>query len=593
MDLKKYIAELERRNVFKSGIAYLVIAWMIVQVASIILPIFNVPDYLMKALVKILIVGFPLWLVFSWVYDITSKGIIKTSKNIDSQPSQIDTKVGQRLNTIIIVSLSIAVILLLFNQFRSKYLYESRNGLNDDKISNVIAVLPFLNNKPDPESDYFGFAMADQIIGDLSYLNNITVRPSSSVRKYDKKVIDPNIVKEDLNVDYILTGNYLKEGNLVRLNIELVDLKTNEMIWRSDKMEVDFNNTFELQDIVSEKVVKGLNIRFSEKEINRIGRNIPNDPLAYEYYLRSLSYPLSGDGDQMAIEMLNKSIALDSVYAPAFAELGFRIQRLAFFEMMDSDKFNRAEQNYNKALDLNPELLSALGYLAILYTENDRTEEAIEITRKMLEINSNNAAAHFSLGYIYRYTGMLHESVEEMEKALEIDPKNPNYGRIGVSYLQINEFDKAFKAFSLGKETSYVLVWQAGTLFRKGDYKGAVELYDRVIERNNEPYILNFCIAAKAFIEGDIETGLQATKRIEEANLGDSEGWYYLSTNYAILGDKSGSIRCLQKAVDKGYYNYPFMNADPQLELIRGTQEFNLILEKAKEKHLYFKNKFF
>jgi len=593
MDLKKYIAELKRRNVFKSGIAYLVITWMIVQVASILLPIFNVPDYLMKALVKILIIGFPLWLVFSWVYDITSKGIIKTSKNIDSQPSEIDTKVGQRLNTIIIVSLSIAVILLLFNQFRSKLLYEESLGVNDDKISNVIAVLPFLNNKPDPESDYFGFAMADQIIGDLSYLNNITVRPSSSVRKYDKKVIDPNIVKEDLNVDYILTGNYIKEGDLVRLNIELVELETNEMIWRSDKIEVDFNSTFELQDIVSEKVVKGMNIQFSEKELNRIGRNIPNDPLAYEYYLRSLSYPLSSDGDQMAIEMLNKSIALDSVYAPAFAELGFRVQRLAFFEMLDSDKFNKAEQNYIKALDLNPELLSALGYLAILYTENYRTEEAIEITRKMLEINSNNAAAHFSLGYIYRYTGMLHESVEEMEKALEIDPKNPNYGRIGVSYLQINEFDKAFKAFSLGKETSYVLVWQGVTLFRKGDYKGAVELFDRVIQRNNEPYMLNFCIAKKAFIEGHTETGLQATKIIEEANLGDSEGWYFLSTTYAVLGDAKGSIRCLQKAVDKGYYNYTFMNADPMLELIRGTQEFNLILEKAKEKHLYFKNKFF
>ena len=593
MDLKKYIAELKRRNVFKSGIAYLIIAWMIVQVASILLPIFNVPDYLMKALVKTLIVGFPIWLVFSWVYDITSKGIIKTSKKIDSQPSEIDTKVGQRLNAIIIVSLTIAVILLLFNQFRSKYLYESRNGLNDEKISNVIAVLPFLNNKPDPESDYFGFAMADQIIGDLSYLNNITVRPSSSVRKYDKKVIDPNIIKEDLNVDYILTGNYLKEGNLVRLNIELVDLKTNEMIWRSEKMEVDFNNTFELQDIVSEKVVKGLNIQFSDKELNRIGRNIPNDPLAYEYYLRSLSYPLSGDGDQMAIEMINKSIALDSVYAPAFAERGFRVQRLAYFEMLDSDKFNRAEQNYIKALDLNPELLSALGYLSILYTENYRTEEAIEIIRKMLDINANNPAAHFSLGYIYRYTGMLNESVKEMEKAIEIDPKNPNYGRIGVSYLQINEFDKAFKAFALGKETSYVLVWQGITLFRKGDYKGAVELFDRVIERNNEPYILNFCIAIRAYINGDIAMGLKATKSIEEANLGDSEGWYYLSTTYAILGDKSGSIRCLQKAVDKGYYNYTFMNADPLLELIRENQEFKLVLKKAKEKHLYFKNKFF
>ncbi len=270
--------------------------------------------------------------------------------------------------------------------------------------------------------------------------------------------------------------------------------------------------------------------------------------------MKSISYPLTSEGDSLALEMLKQSITLDSLYAPAHAEFGFRSQRIALFEMQDPEKFIYTEKYYLKALNLNPELLSAMGYLAVLYTESAKTEEAVRITKKMIEIYPNNASARFSLGYLYRYIGMIHESVAEMEKALELDPKNPNYGRLGISYLNLNEFDKAFETFAIAKETSYVLIWQGITLYRKGDFKEALSYFDQAIERQVEPYIINSCIVFKASIEGDMETGLKAVKTLEDSNIFDSEDWYYYSVMYSILGDQAGGLRCLKRAVDGGYY---------------------------------------
>ena len=593
MKIKHIIWELKRRNVPKAALAYLIVAWMIVQVFSIILPTFNTPSYVMQLIVICLLIGFPIWVVFSWIYDISSKGIKKTAVGIDTIRSEVDTEIGQRLNKIIIVSLIIVVILLLYNQFSNQSLIPSENSLVHNGLTGTVAVLPFINNKPNPESDYFGFAIANQIIGDLNYLQNISVRSASTIRKYDKQVIDLTKIKEDLNVDYVLIGNYLSEDNRIRLNVELIELEAHSMLWRSDDIEVDFSNTFALQDIVAKKVVDGLNIKFSKKELDWIAKDIPKNPLAYEYYLRSSSYPLTSEGDELAIEMLKKSIDLDSTYAPAYGELGFRKQRLAHFEMQDRETIIATEDYYLKALELNPELLSALGYLAVLYTETAKTEDALEITRRMIAINPNNASARFSLGYSYRYIGMIHESISEMEKALRIDPNNPNYSRIGVSYLYVNEFEKALDAFKLGNNTPYALIWQGITLYRMGKFDEALIYFDQVTEKQIEPYIYESSIAFKSVILGDIEEGLKATQVLEDSNAADSEGWYHWSVLYVALGDKESAFRCLKQAVDRGYYNYPLIISDPLLEPIREDPEYDKIANTAREKHLYFKEKFF
>ncbi len=599
MNLRKYISELKRRRVFKAGIAYLIVAWVIAEVASVVLPTFNAPAYFMKTLLLILIIGFPINLVFAWIYDITPEGIKKTEE-IDQKGLKTIQK-NSRINKVIIVSLSVVVVLLLFKIFwnpqgNKEEQTENRENIESadahKKAIEIIAVLPFSNTKPDPETDYLGFAIADQIIGSLVYLKNISIRPSGSIRKYEKQTIDPIIAGDDLKVDYVLIGNYLMEADIIRLNIELIKVNTNEMIWR-EPIEVDFNNAFELQDIVAQKVVKGLNVQFTQQELNRIKKDIPVNPLAYEYYLRSISYPLSNEGDQLAIKMLNKSIELDSSYAPAYNQLGDRIHRSIIYGLRNPEEPKIAENLYLKALSLNEDLIDALSNLAMLYTETARIEEAVDIVRQVLEINSNNAEAHFSLGYIYRYAGMNNEAILEMEKAVSLEPDNSSFRSIIITYLWAGDYKKAFEASKLYKESAFILAYQGQALFRQGNQKQAIKYMDRAISMEPDGGHVLVLTGIKTSINGKREEGLAATLKFEEYDLADAEAWYFTAGNYGLLDDKEGCIRCLRKAVDKGFFNYPCMLTDFYLDSARDNLEFQEILEDAKEKHLAFKKRFF
>ena len=174
---------------------------------------------------------------------------------------------------------------------------------------------------------FLGFALADQIIGSLSYVSSLRVRPSSAIRRYQEQTVDAPTAARELQVDYVLMGYYLKEGSMVRLNVELVEARSNEMVWR-ETIKANYDNVFDLQDAAAEKVLGGLKVRFSSGERQNMRADVPADPLAYEYYLRAISYPVTLDGDQMAISMLEEALKLDPGHAPAWSELGFRINQV-------------------------------------------------------------------------------------------------------------------------------------------------------------------------------------------------------------------------------------------------------------------------
>ena len=599
MNLKKYVAELKRRNVFKAAVAYLLVSWLIAQVASIFLPAFNAPPFILKTILFILLIGFPLNLVFAWVFEITNDGLKKT-ENVD-QKNSITPRTGSRLNKVIIASLTIAVIFLLFNQFWSKSndpLEKQESEIieveeDKNKSLDYIAVLPFYNSKPNSETDFLGFALCDQIIGDLQYFKNIVVRPSSSVRKYEKIAIDSKTVGNELHVDYVLIGNYLIESDIIRLNIELIDVNTDRLIWR-EPIEVDYHNAFELQDIVAKKVIEGLNIQFSANEIGSIGKNIPRDPLAYEYYLKSLSYPDGEKSNKLAVEMLNRSIELDSTYAPAYNQLGRRIHRLAIYGSGKSEDRKMAEDLYLKALSLDEELLEAYNNLSGLYTETGNTEKAMEITRKMLEINPNNAEAHFALGYIYRYAGMLNESIFEMERGVAIDPSNASYANACLSYHSLGDYEKALKVLEINDGKSlFETMMKAHIYAKQSQIDSSKKYFKQVLEIDPDHFFGLISQYYLAYFDGNKEECLRILKIREQEDDTDGEPMYYDATEYALIGDKAGCNRNLQKAIDHGYFNYPLMLTDPYLDLMRDDPEFQEILLEAKLKHEAFKKRFF
>ncbi len=195
-----------------------------------------------------------------------------------------------------------------------------------------LAVLPFVNLRSDPQTDFLGFALADQIIGNLSYVRTLIVRPASAVRKYQSQPVEPAVAGRDLDVDLVLTGNYLKEADIIRLSLELVDLQSNAILWRGSLQE-EYDDVFKLQDTVARKVADGLRIRFLPEDLQGMRADVPRNPLAYEYYMRGISYPLTEEGNRQAVSMFRASIELDSAFAPAFNELAHRLQQLAAYSL--------------------------------------------------------------------------------------------------------------------------------------------------------------------------------------------------------------------------------------------------------------------
>lgn len=470
---------------------------------------------------------------------------------------------------------------------------ERKAGTDRGEIPGL-AVLPFASVRVDPEMDFLGFGLADQIIGVLAYIEGIVVRPSSAIRKYQQQAIDAPTAAKELAVEFVLSGSYLKEADTVRLNLELVNAQSNEMVWR-EAIQVKYENAFKLQDIVSEKVLQRMKVQFSPAERDLMQAHAPEDPLAYEYFLRAVSCPLTLDGSLLAIQMLNKSIEIDPNYAPVYSELGYRLSQEASYAMTGIEGRRQAEAALHKALSLNENLLTALWQLSLYYTEIGKSGEALELIRRMLRVTPNSAIAHFALSYVYRYVGMAEESQREVETALSVDPRNPRFRSGGFSYLYAGNYARAYEVFDLDGDSAFGYAGKGLALAMLGERERAVENLDRAIALEPKSFTGLLQLAVRAFVRGEREKCLQALRDVEAAKSldTDAEHWYFIASLYGALGDKINCARVFKRAVEGGFFNYAYMLRDPFLDPVRNDPEIMALIAAAREKHDAFRARYF
>jgi tetratricopeptide (TPR) repeat protein len=253
-----------------------------------------------------------------------------------------------------------------------------------------------------------------------------------------------------------------------------------------------------------------------------------------------------------------------------------------------------AEKALRKALSLNGNLLTALWQLSLHYVDIGESEEAIGFIKRMFGVTRKNPMAHFALGYLFRYTGMLEESVREVEAALALDPRNPRFRSAGFTYLYNGDYRKAYQVFELAGESTLSIAWRGMALCLMDDKAGAIDHFDRAIALEPKSYLGLRHAGVRAYLLGKTEEGLQAIRELEEANPtdSDSEHWYLIGNAYGLLGDRTGCVRALRRAIAGGFFNYPAMLKDPLLDPVRDDPEFNQVLALAKEKHERFKRSF-
>jgi eukaryotic-like serine/threonine-protein kinase len=457
-----------------------------------------------------------------------------------------------------------------------------------------LAVLPFRNLKQDPETDFLGFSLADEIITKLGYVNALTIRPSSSVDKYRNQIIDPKKVAADLNVDTLLTGSFIKDGDDLRITTQLIDVKPDKILWR-ESIDLKYDKLLTVQDRVSQQIIKELELNLSPTEAANLKPEKPISTVAYEYYLRGIDlYSLNEFA--AAIEMLEKSTMIEPNYAPSWAHLGRAYTTNASLQFGGREDYGKAQAAYEKAIALNPTLVEPRIYMANLFTDTGRVEQAVPLLRSALRDSPNNAEAHWELGYAYRFGGMLQESVAESEKARQNNPQVKINSSAMNAYLYLGEYEKFLLTLPVN-DSVYILFYHGFGEYYLNNRDQAVRDFDRAYER--DPSLLPAMIgkALSYSIKHDDAGGVklleQTESKIEERGVSDAEGMYKVAQAYAVLGDKTSALHMLRHSIGGGFFCYPYFMRDPLLQSLRGEPEFQTLMDQARQRQEQFKAKFF
>ncbi len=485
--------------------------------------------------------------------------------------------------------------LLLLAIFAGAYFaYRKMHAPPVSSQQHSLAVLPFRNLDGDPKTDFLGFSLADEIITKLGYVNSLTVRPSSSVDKYRDKVIDPRKVAADLDVDTLLTGSFIKDGDDLRINTQLVDVKPDKILWR-ESLDVKYENLLTVQDRVAQQIIKGLELNLSPAEAANLKPEKPINAVAYEDYLRGIDlYSLNDFG--ASIEMLEKATALEPNYAPAWAHLGRAYTTSASLQFGGREQYVKAQAAYEKAIALNPAQVEPRIFMANLLTDTGRVEQAVPLLRSVLQGSPNNAEAHWELGYAYRFAGMLKESVAECEKARQNNPQVKISSSAINSYLYLGQYGKFLESLP-ANDSVYILFYRGLAEYYMNHRDQAAIDFDTAYERNPSLLPVDVGKAISYSIRHDNAQGLkllrQTEDKIEERGVSDPEGIYKVAQAYAVLGDKPAALHMLRHSIGDGFFCYPYFVRDPLLQSLHGEPEFRSLLDQAGSRHEQFKRMFF
>jgi serine/threonine protein kinase/TolB-like protein len=457
-----------------------------------------------------------------------------------------------------------------------------------------LAILPFRNLKQDAETDFLGFSLADAIITKLGYVGALTVRPSSSVDKYRNQIIDPKKVAAELDVDTLLTGSFVKDGDDLRITTQLIDVKPDKILWR-DAIDLKYDKLLTVQDRVSQQIIKGLELNLSPVEAANLKPEKPISTAAYEDYLRGIDF-YSLNEFRSAIDVLEKATKLEPNYAPAWAHLGRAYTTNASLQFGGREDYGKAQAAYERAIALNPALVEPRIYEANLLTDTGRVEQAVPLLRSVLRDSPNSAEAHWELGYSYRFGGMLKESVAECEGARQNNPQVKINSAALNSYLYLGDYEKFLESLPVN-DSVYTLFYRGFSEYHMNNREQAAQDFDRAFERDPSLLPADVGKALSYSIRRDNASGLkllrQTEGKIEERGVSDAEGIYKVAEAYAVLGDKTSALHMLRHSIGGGFFCYPYFLRDPLLESLHDEPEFQAIMKQALRRHEEFKAAFF
>ena len=486
MNLPSFFAELKRRNVYKVAIAYAVVAWLLMQVASQIFPFFEIPNWAVRLVVLLLVIGFPVAVILAWAFELTPEGI-KRAEDVDVSKS-LTRKSGRKLDFFIIAVLLLVIAALLFRR-----LHPNVSPAVSSSPEKSIAVLPFENLSEEKANAYFADGIQDEILTKLAGIGDLKVISRSSTAKYKSKPEDLKTVANELGVATVLEGSVQRSGDRVRVNVQLVDAHVDTHLW-AKSYDRDLKDVFAVESEVAQEVADTLRAKLSPSQTDALATAPTRDTEAYDLFLKGeneehqAESALSAEAFDRAAMFYQQALARDPKFALAYARLAYsELYRHWFISNLTSAELAEVKSNIERALAIAPASPDAHLALALFYYWGYRDYDAgLRELDRALELQPSSSNSRNYRASIYRRRGEWQRALAEFDRAMELDPRDPSHpAEIGNTYNVLRRWSDAehevTRALALDPHNALAAQYLARTYINStGDIRRARRAFEGV-----------------------------------------------------------------------------------------------------------------
>jgi TolB-like protein len=537
--IENFFAELKRRNVYKVAVAYAVVGWLAMQVASTIVPALHLPDSITTAVVVLVLLGFPLALIIAWAFEMTPEGIKRTERV--SPNEKMPQWSARKFAAFILVVVICAAALLVFKlvgipqtrdwAVRSEDNNDGSRGRSAASLpvaEKSIAVVPLVNQSGDPNQEYFSDGLSEELINVLGQIRELRVIGRNSSFRFKGKSDDSRVIGQALQVANVLEGSVRKAGDRVRISLQLVDTANDSQRW-SQSYDRELKDVFAVQADIAKAVAEQLRVTLLGNATNALARPSNANLDAYNAYLQGKFYfaQRNAAGDAKALALFEEAIRLDPNYAEAYFALARCHSSHAFFQgVKGREEYELAREAARKAVALKPSLAEAQAHLAYFDIMVDWDVAAAE--RRLANLSSNEAVTLVTHSLVRRARGDTEGSIALQRTVIDSDP------------LWVTWYTNL-----------------ASTLVHRGQYDDAESALRKATELQPGAQLIHLNFSLIALLRG------QADVALREAELEPQGIWHevYLALAHHAKGDKAAADAALDKLIATRGDNFPFQIA--------------------------------
>jgi TolB-like protein/Tfp pilus assembly protein PilF len=586
--LKNFFSELKRRNVYKVAVAYAIVGWLLVQIATQVFPFLEIPNWVVRLVIAVVVIGFPIALVIAWAFEATPEGI-KRTEVADAMPGSAAT--GRKKHAwiyVVVIAATISVTLFFLGRYTAGN--KSVASASNELPAKSIAVLPFDNLSRDPDNAFFAEGVQDEILTRLAKVADLKVIARTSTQKFKSAPENlPDIAKQ-LGALNILEGSVQKANDQVRVTVQLINAMTNSHLW-AEIYDRKLTDIFVVESDIAKAIADQLQAKLSGSEKQMMAAQPTTDTEAYELYHKgkSLWEKRSGDNIPKAIAYYEQAIARDPNYALAYAGLAKGYILLPFYAGADRlDAFSKAKDAALKALRLDPNLAEAHAALGkvLFFSEIDLTG-AMREYKRAIELQPNDATAHHWLGNdTLAALGRFEEAIAQGKRAVELDPLSPVINTdFGTIFYYAHRYEES--AMQLRKTleidpTFFYAHFNLGiALQAAGDLSGAIAEYEKAKRLGDNIYVSMLCAQAKAHA-GDKDAALRMLSDLDKVSQQREVVGYLRTLLYLSLNNKDEALRWLEQDFEeRDGSNICWIKVDPLLDPLHGDPRFEALVQKV------------